>query len=282
VTFSLCVHEPYVDGEGTDQDRFGVAVTSRLAGVGTLCPFANEHGAVATQSLVNVELGRRGVEYLADGLAVEDALEALLDADDGAPNRQLHGVDADGSYAFSGEESKPWFGHHDGSSAVDGHYTVAGNLLTGEDVVEAVADAYESTAPTADAGPTPTSASTPPRPRSRTSGRPTNSPWRATGTPWRDTRTPTTMTRWTTSTPGRSRVACIHERPADASGCGLQTTAAHVTTNGAACASGPRCRPLAALRSERSESGRPRVRGSRSSRPARAAPSSCPSARGSP
>jgi uncharacterized Ntn-hydrolase superfamily protein len=154
VTFSLCVHEPYVDGEGTDQDRFGVAVTSRLAGVGTLCPFANEHGAVATRSLVNVELGRKGVAYLADGLAVEDALEALLDADDGAPNRQLHGVDADGSYAFSGEESKPWFGHHDGSSAVDGHYTVAGNLLTGEDVVEAVADAYESTATAADAGST--------------------------------------------------------------------------------------------------------------------------------
>jgi uncharacterized Ntn-hydrolase superfamily protein len=147
VTFSLCVHEPYVDGEGTDRHRFGVAVTSRLAGVGTLCPFANEHGAVATQSLVNVELGRKGLEYLADGLAVEDALEALLNADDGTPNRQLHGVDADGSFVFSGEECKPWFGHHDGSDAVEGHYTVAGNLLTGEEVIESVADAYEAGTP---------------------------------------------------------------------------------------------------------------------------------------
>ena len=147
VTFSLCVHEPYVDGDGTEHDRFGVAVTTRLVGVGTLCPFASEYGAVATQSLVNVGLGRRGVEYLADGLAVADALEALLNADDGRANRQLHGVDADGAFAFSGEESKPWFGHRDGSDAVDGHYTVAGNLLTGEAVVESVADAYEERAP---------------------------------------------------------------------------------------------------------------------------------------
>lgn len=74
MTFSICVRETYEDGAGTEQTRYGVAVTTRLAGVGTLCPFANEHGAVATQSLVNVDLGRKGVEYLADGIAVGDAL----------------------------------------------------------------------------------------------------------------------------------------------------------------------------------------------------------------
>ncbi|SDJ98266.1 Uncharacterized conserved protein, Ntn-hydrolase superfamily [Halovenus aranensis] len=137
MTFSICVREQYED-EGTEHYRFGVAVTTRLAGVGTLCPFANEHGAVATQSLVNVDLGRTGIEYLADGLAVEDALEALLNADDGAPQRQLHGVDTDGEFAFSGEECKDWYGH-----TVGENYTVAGNLLTGESVVEATATAYE-------------------------------------------------------------------------------------------------------------------------------------------
>jgi uncharacterized Ntn-hydrolase superfamily protein len=104
VTFSICVREPYEDDSEEAQTRFGVAVTTRLAAVGTLCPFANEHGAVATQSLVNVDLGRKGVEYLADGLAVEDALSALLNADDGKPSRQLHGVDSEGTFAFSGEE----------------------------------------------------------------------------------------------------------------------------------------------------------------------------------
>lgn len=139
MTFSICVREQYEDEEGDEQYRFGVAVTTRLAGVGTLCPFVNEHGAVATQSLVNVELGRKGVEYLADGLAVDDALQALLNADEGAPQRQLHGVDTDDEFAFSGEECKDWFGH-----VVGENYTVAGNLLTGESVIEETADAYEN------------------------------------------------------------------------------------------------------------------------------------------
>lgn len=138
MTFSICVRETYEDDSGTEQTRFGVAVTTRLAAVGTLCPFANEHGAVATQSLVNVELGRRGVEYLADGLAVEDALSALLNADEGKQSRQLHGVDADGTFAFSGEECMDWYGHEERDD-----FTVAGNLLTGASVVEATADSYE-------------------------------------------------------------------------------------------------------------------------------------------
>jgi uncharacterized Ntn-hydrolase superfamily protein len=142
MTFSICVREAYEDDDGTEQTRFGVAVTTRLAGVGTLCPFISENGAVATQSLVNIELGEKGIEYIDDGLAVEDALQSLLNADDGAANRQLHGVDGEGSFVFSGEECKPWYGHHDGGS-----FTVAGNLLTGEEVIDAVAETYEKSAP---------------------------------------------------------------------------------------------------------------------------------------
>jgi uncharacterized Ntn-hydrolase superfamily protein len=141
VTFSICVRERYTDDDGDDQVRFGVAVTTRLPGVGTLCPFASSDGAVATQSLVNVELGRKGIEYLGDGLAVDDALRSLLNADEGSPQRQLHGVDADGTFAFSGDECNDWYGH-----VVGENYTVAGNLLTGEDVVEDTAAAYESAA----------------------------------------------------------------------------------------------------------------------------------------
>ncbi|MFB6227462.1 MAG: DUF1028 domain-containing protein [Halobacteriales archaeon] len=141
MTFSICVRETYETPEGDAETRFGVAVTTRLPGVGTLCPFANEHGAVATQSLVNVDLGRTGVAYLADGLAIEDALSALLNADEGSANRQLHGVDREGEFAFSGEDCKPWYGHRVGEN-----YTVAGNLLTGEDVIAETAAAYEDSA----------------------------------------------------------------------------------------------------------------------------------------
>lgn len=156
MTFSICVRETYKDGSGAEQTRFGIAVTTRLAGVGTLCPFISENGAVATQSLVNVELGERGIEYIDDGLGVEDALQALLNADDGSANRQLHGVDDDGTFTFSGEECKPWYGHYDSSSANDendttsggetaddGAFTVAGNLLVGEKVIDAVVETYE-------------------------------------------------------------------------------------------------------------------------------------------
>lgn len=141
MTFSICVREEYTDDEGERQTRFGVAVTTRLPGVGTLCPFASENGAVATQSLVNVELGRKGVAYLDDGLAVEDALQSLLNADEGSAERQLHGVDADGTFTFSGEECQDWYGHTSGTN-----YTVAGNLLTGEAVIDAVAETYEADA----------------------------------------------------------------------------------------------------------------------------------------
>ena len=140
MTFSICVRESYEDDEGDEQTRFGVAVTTRLPGVGTMCPFVSEHGAVATQSLVNERLGRKGIEYLDDGLRVEDALQSLLNADDNAQARQLHGVGRDGEFAFSGDDCKP---HYDDRTG-DG-YTVAGNLLTGPEVLDATSDVYEGT-----------------------------------------------------------------------------------------------------------------------------------------
>ena len=138
MTFSICVREAYVDDEGNEQTQFGVAVTTRLPGVGARCPFATEHGAISTQSVINPELGRKGVAYLADGLAIEDALQALLNADEGASDRQVHGVGEDGRFAFTGEGCAPWCGQEVGSN-----YTVAGNHLTGPTVVEATAESYE-------------------------------------------------------------------------------------------------------------------------------------------
>ncbi|TKX79343.1 DUF1028 domain-containing protein [Halorubrum sp. SD626R] len=141
MTFSICVRERYTDDGGTGQIRYGVAATARLPGVGTLCPFASADGAVATQSFANPDLGRNGVEYLADGLAVDDALRSLLNADDGREKRQVHGVGADDVFAFTGEECRDWSGH-----VVGENFTVAGNLLTDRDVVEDAAATYESSA----------------------------------------------------------------------------------------------------------------------------------------
>lgn len=149
MTFSICVREPYEDDSGDEHIRFGVAVTTRLPCVGTLCPFVSEAGAVATQSLVNVELGHKGIEYIDDGIAVDDALSALLNADPGAPQRQLHGIDANGTFVFSGDECIDWYGHLEQDT-----FTVAGNLLAGEDVITATADTYAASIHAAESGPT--------------------------------------------------------------------------------------------------------------------------------
>ena len=139
MTFSICVRESYEADDGTDHLRFGVAVTTRLPGVGALCPWANEHGAISTQSRTNPRLGSKGLEYLADGLAVDDALDALLNADEDASHRQVHGIDAESSFTFSGEDCLDWYGHASGEN-----YTVAGNLLVGEPVIAETAAAYEA------------------------------------------------------------------------------------------------------------------------------------------
>jgi len=141
VTLSLCVREPFQDDSDRRQFRFGVAATTRLPGVGALCPFVSEHGAVAVQSHASRRLGERTLSYLADGLAVDDAAGALLNADAESRNRQLHGVDREGSTTFTGSQCVEYAGHHDG-----GQFTVAGNLLADEGVVESTVAAYESDA----------------------------------------------------------------------------------------------------------------------------------------
>jgi uncharacterized Ntn-hydrolase superfamily protein len=138
VTFSLCVRET-VEADEASYRRFGVAVTTRRPGVGARCPFVDDHGVVATQSASCPALGRRCLAYLSDGLAIDDALEALLNADEERDRRQVHGLDANGTFAFTGADCRPWHGHR-----TAGDYTVAGNLLTGEEVIEATAAAYEA------------------------------------------------------------------------------------------------------------------------------------------
>ena len=137
MTYSICVRETAEAAE--TRHRFGVAATTRLPAVGALTPFVSPSAAVATQSHVSVELGRRAVEYADEGLRVDDALTALLNADDASATRQVHGVGADAAFAFSGADCCERYDHREGPN-----YTVAGNFLADEAVVDDVADAYES------------------------------------------------------------------------------------------------------------------------------------------
>lgn len=132
-TFSIAARDP-------DANVFGAAVTTGTVSVGATCPYVSEAAAVVTQAFTETSHGREGVARAASGERVDDALAALLDADDHAAFRQVHGVGDDSEFAFTGEECTGWCGHRIGDD-----YTVAGNMLVGPDVLDATADAYEST-----------------------------------------------------------------------------------------------------------------------------------------
>lgn len=137
MTFSICVRERY-EVDDTSHSRFGVAVTTRRPSIGARCPFVSEHGAIATQSVTDPALGRAGLKHVREGLRLEDSLTALLNVDSNAAERQVHGVCREDTYAFSGDECGDWYGHTIGEN-----YTVAGNLLAGEVVLESVISEYE-------------------------------------------------------------------------------------------------------------------------------------------
>ena len=123
-----------------DEDgALGVAVASAFFAVGALCPYARSGvGALATQALVNPGYGPAALERLSRGASPQQAIDAVVAADDGRAHRQLHIVDAAGrTAAYTGAQCIGWCG----DLAGDG-FSVAGNMLAGAEVIAATADAY--------------------------------------------------------------------------------------------------------------------------------------------
>ena len=122
-----------------DDGRFGIAIASCFLAVGALCAHTRRAvGAVATQALLNPLYGPAGLDRLAAGETAEQVVAALTQADAGRGQRQLHvlGVEGPGA-AHTGGECVGWCGHQ----VFDG-FSVAGNMLAGEAVVEASAQAF--------------------------------------------------------------------------------------------------------------------------------------------
>ncbi len=118
---------------------FGVAVSTAVPGVGSLCPFPKAGvGAVATQSWVNPYLGIDGLTLLSTGLSAQEVLDKLIADDPGRDDRQLGVVDKNGgSAAWTGPTCVPWAGH-----ITDQDFSVQGNMLVGSETVEAMVDAF--------------------------------------------------------------------------------------------------------------------------------------------
>jgi uncharacterized Ntn-hydrolase superfamily protein len=145
-TFSIIAFDPATN-------ELGVGVQSRAFAAGAAVPFAKPGvGAVATQAAANRQYGPKAIALLEQGLSPAEVVKKITDDDPGRDTRQVGVIDTNGrSAVYTGKRvidrnhdaSDPvhiggWAGHATGRN-----FSVQGNTLASEEVVKAMADAYE-------------------------------------------------------------------------------------------------------------------------------------------
>jgi len=137
-TFSIVAVDP-------ETGVCGAAVASKYPAVGKVVPYARPGvGAFCTQHWHNPDWGQVALDMLAKGDLPEQVLAELLRDDDRRDKRQLAIIDMSGRAAnrnpANADPSGTWWG------AVSGkYYACQGNTLTAQEVVFAMAKAYEQT-----------------------------------------------------------------------------------------------------------------------------------------
>ena len=133
-TYSIVARDP-ATGE------MGVAVQSHYFSVGPIVPWAEAGvGAVATQSLVLVDYGPKGLELMREGLTAPQALEALKRIDPNPDVRQIAMIDTAGNIsAHTGPMCIP-----DAGQVVGDQFSVQANLMANDRVWPAMAAAFKS------------------------------------------------------------------------------------------------------------------------------------------
>ncbi len=123
--------------------QLGVAVATAVPAVGSMCPYVQSGiGAVSTQSWVNPYLALTALSELEKGAGATGALDAAIADDDARDFRQFGLVDAKGeSAAHTGAQCTPWAGQILGQGVA-----VIGNMLTGPEVLAAMATAFHASA----------------------------------------------------------------------------------------------------------------------------------------
>jgi uncharacterized Ntn-hydrolase superfamily protein len=118
----------------------GVCVSTATPAVGSRVPHVEAGvGAIATQAKTNILYGINGLKLLKADLSPQAALETMLKEDPERESRQVIIIDKAGrTAAFTGKETIDWKGHLLGKD-----YAVAGNMLVGSQVIEAMAQTFE-------------------------------------------------------------------------------------------------------------------------------------------
>lgn len=122
-----------------DGATLGAVTASRYLAVGATVPgVAAGGGALVTQAHTNTRYRAGGLGLLRSGVPAQEVVDSLVAADPGRDRRQLAVVDAAGrAAAWTGRSCTGAAGHLLG----DG-YAVAGNVLAGESVLDAMAEAF--------------------------------------------------------------------------------------------------------------------------------------------
>jgi uncharacterized Ntn-hydrolase superfamily protein len=119
--------------------ELGVAVATAVPAVGAMCPYIRSGiAAASTQSWVNPYLALTALDEVEKGHGSARALEIALGDDAARELRQIGLVDASGeSAAHTGSQCTPWCGH-----ILRPGLAIQGNMLTGPDVLDAMAAAF--------------------------------------------------------------------------------------------------------------------------------------------
>ena len=138
--FGIDYHTFTIVGRCQRTGMLGVAITTSDIAVGSRCPYVKPLvGAVSTQAYTDPRLGPFALRLLETGYSCSAALQQVEASDPHIELRQLGLVDRDGnSAARTGSLNKPWAGH-----IANRDYVAMGNALAGEQVVQAIATAYE-------------------------------------------------------------------------------------------------------------------------------------------
>ncbi|WP_419939624.1 efflux transporter outer membrane subunit [Candidatus Palauibacter sp.] len=135
-TYSIIGRDP-ATGE------LGMGVQSKAFGAGNRAMHAKGGLVIiAHQASANPMYGAVGIQLLQAGYSPEEALEMMVGSDEGRDRRQVAILDQQGrTAAWTGTGASDWKGHRCG---VD--YCAQGNILTGPEVVDAMAASFEASA----------------------------------------------------------------------------------------------------------------------------------------
>ncbi len=133
MTWSLIARNP-------EDGAIGVIVASRFFACGAAVPYVGRTVAVASQAFCNPVWGTEGRARLAAGEAAEDVIADFAARDQGQAIRQAHMMDAEGRFAaHTGSDCVDWAGH-----IIAEDHSVAGNMLSGAEVIEATSASYRA------------------------------------------------------------------------------------------------------------------------------------------